>query len=807
MQLDNLLEVAKFSDSKTQQKVINEILKKEVSKIIGDVLNLSRNIDVNVRRFAVKILVNLNNQLALERLYEMLNDADVDILKMAITALCSKKYTKAVSRIVGFLSHKDKELRWIAVNGLNYFDSEVLLNPLLRLYQNGVWVAKNLALELLENKSKVASKIFEKLINSNEPDLLYWAIRIATTCYIDVDKEILDKLWDYSKSIRLVILDYVKTLRKEEMIEKISQAVNLSEEEIEKFFDTVVVFNELVYEKLIELLAHKNWLIRRKSSNALEKVCKHPDLLLEKYKEAENEDQKFWLLVSWAKIARESAVDFLIEKYELGEELEKKNVLVALSYIDSLKVLEFFVDKLTQFTPEEFKIVQKYFVKNEKNAVPVLIPQLYSKVWLARKRTYEVFLQVKDIRYLLPLFKLIDDSNEDAKYWATRIISERINDFKPYILQELEESSGEKEAFLVTLIGKLGLQEYTDKIYRLLFEDSILLKKAVIEALADLKAVFYLNKILKFADNPNHLIRQAVVYAIEKLGDNLTAKRLLKYLDDKVLSVRQAAIEALGKFGLEEFVELLPSLLQEENPSIRKASLIALAKLKEVKNKGQILVILKSLYKTAVKSFKLLIIRATNALESKEGFDFLKYVYEHSKDINEKLEILDVLSNWQIEEVSEFLINLANDPDWRIREKTSQILAKNSIEDSGVNYYKQRVVSLYKLGLIFLKGNRIQDAITSFKRVISIEPGFYNAYIQLANILKSKGQWHEALKYLALAKEIVPTRPEAYFLTALIKNVLGDEKEAIAQLKDVLKIAPNSKYGLMASNLLKKWRG
>ena len=101
------------------------------------------------------------------------------------------------------------------------------------------------------------------------------------------------------------------------------------------------------------------------------------------------------------------------------------------------------------------------------------------------------------------------------------------------------------------------------------------------------------------------------------------------------------------------------------------------------------------------------------------------------------------------------------------------------------------IESLYILSRACLEEKNKVCAIKSLEKVIEQAPDFSQAYIDLGRVYESDGNLDEAILIYSKLSEIDPSSKEARLALADLYILTGKNKDAIAQLKELLEIYPN----------------
>lgn len=95
---------------------------------------------------------------------------------------------------------------------------------------------------------------------------------------------------------------------------------------------------------------------------------------------------------------------------------------------------------------------------------------------------------------------------------------------------------------------------------------------------------------------------------------------------------------------------------------------------------------------------------------------------------------------------------------------------------------------------LYLKINRIQEAINACRTAISINPKHPEAHLLLANILSSLKQERGAIDHYRKVIELTPDKEEAYLQLAIAYLRLFEYEEAVKALKSLTVISPESPH-------------
>ncbi len=94
------------------------------------------------------------------------------------------------------------------------------------------------------------------------------------------------------------------------------------------------------------------------------------------------------------------------------------------------------------------------------------------------------------------------------------------------------------------------------------------------------------------------------------------------------------------------------------------------------------------------------------------------------------------------------------------------------------------------IGDIHLQQARYDDAVESYRRAADLSPESTVALINLAKTYRDKDEPEKALKALRKAFEVQPGNPEAYHVSGVLLEQMGDIEGAAEQFKSAIRVAP-----------------
>lgn len=121
----------------------------------------------------------------------------------------------------------------------------------------------------------------------------------------------------------------------------------------------------------------------------------------------------------------------------------------------------------------------------------------------------------------------------------------------------------------------------TDLLIDSLRNPDYVVRWAVVEALAWIKAASAVPNLLYLLRDPSWTVRTAVIRALLEIGDSAAVPALVDSLDDEHPMVRETAAEALGRLRSEMALPALMDHLHDSEPFVRRAAAVAVGIIRE----------------------------------------------------------------------------------------------------------------------------------------------------------------------------------------------------------------------------------
>jgi HEAT repeat protein len=180
---------------------------------------------------------------------------------------------------------------------------------------------------------------------------------------------------------------------------------------------------------------------------------------------------------------------------------------------------------------------------------------------------------------------LIDSLHDDSIVVSRAVIS-ALGDVKsdraiPYLQKILEnESKEELHAVTITVLGEIGGCDITPTLLKALESPNNLVGIRAALALGERRTEEAVLPLIKALADSDECLRAAAASALGLIGDNRAIESLIEALDDGAEAVRAIAASSLGCIGDSRAVPPLEKALNDESKTVQKQTAAALVKLR-----------------------------------------------------------------------------------------------------------------------------------------------------------------------------------------------------------------------------------
>ncbi len=103
-----------------------------------------------------------------------------------------------------------------------------------------------------------------------------------------------------------------------------------------------------------------------------------------------------------------------------------------------------------------------------------------------------------------------------------------------------------------------------------------------------------------------------------------------------------------------------------------------------------------------------------------------------------------------------------------------------------------RADALYGEAQFYESAGKSADAVKLYRRCIDIDHYFADAYINLGNIYKTRGDWKKAWDIFNLATKAVPTSSEAFYQRGVCSEKRNNRRQAVEDYSEALALDKNN---------------
>lgn len=117
-------------------------------------------------------------------------------------------------------------------------------------------------------------------------------------------------------------------------------------------------------------------------------------------------------------------------------------------------------------------------------------------------------------------------------------------------------------------------------------------------------------------------------------------------------------------------------------------------------------------------------------------------------------------------------------------------------------FYPTPWVIYYNLSELYQKENQLEKAISNLRKALEINPKYYRAHYELAEILNRLGETTEAIFEYRVAENAYQKDPDFHFSFAMAYLKAGDHEKAKKHLLKVVDLAPGTPNYIKAKDIL-----
>lgn len=180
---------------------------------------------------------------------------------------------------------------------------------------------------------------------------------------------------------------------------------------------------------------------------------------------------------------------------------------------------------------------------------------------------------------------------------------------------------------------------------------------------------------------------------------------------------------------------------------------------------------------------------AGNHPDSASALDYLGKLLIDQEHYKEALSVLERIPGNQRGPSTLAVMGLAYDKTGAVAQAIKSYKSALDIDPENADVRRQYADAL-------LEDNQIQQARAQLEQVVKTNPQDGMAYLRLAQIDQAQGNFPDAEKELAQARNIIPNDPEVTYQEALVQEAQGNHDKAIQLLEGLLSstASPDGKY-------------
>ncbi len=177
-----------------------------------------------------------------------------------------KSVNEIVNELVEILHNGDKKSAELAIEELSKIFGEEATNALINALGNRFWTIRKKAADILKIRGREVAEAIAKATTTDNPDIVFWSMRIIGELHTPNSKPVL-----------------LENLESEDSTRR-----GWAAEALGNFSDSVVIT------ALIKHFIDDSWPVRKKSAQSLVKIGEDAVPYLEKARESDNNDIKYW---------------------------------------------------------------------------------------------------------------------------------------------------------------------------------------------------------------------------------------------------------------------------------------------------------------------------------------------------------------------------------------------------------------------------------------------------------------------------------------------------------------------------------
>ena len=498
-----------------------------------------------VRKSAADIIRSYG-EVVIPALSASLNSYNVDVQYWCVQIL-GDLGPKGFPAILRATKNPNDEIRYFACAAIGNSKVPQGVTPLLRALGDPKWRVRKAASDsLVKYGEPVIAPLQQVLKITNDEDIRFWTIKTLGKLGPKAQRFLLEALRSGDKQTRYVI------------------AAALGESG-----------DKRVIRVLIESMADPDWTIRKSATMALAEIGDNAIDLMFEYLRGPNEEIRDGCLRALVKAGNASLQRLFDEVTKMDENhryLVRKSMvkigarivepLIRLFKIDNPQIKAFSASTLGEI--------------GNPRAVPILVTGLSDKDWNVRRSCAYALTEIGE-RGVDKIAEALKSSNDDVRYWVTRILETIGEPGVPYLVKALKDQNKEIRFFAAKALGTAFDTSVTKHLILALADEYWSVRKAAAESLCRLDNL-PIDEVMRFISSDNEDIRYWVSYVIKEVG-HIYVSKIIEAMRRGDAELRLFACQAAGLIENEpELIDALIISLKDDSEWVRIYAAISLGK-------------------------------------------------------------------------------------------------------------------------------------------------------------------------------------------------------------------------------------
>jgi len=451
---------------------------------------------------------------------------------------------KGLPAILRAMKSTNDEIRYFACNALGNARIPQGVTMLLKALGDDRWRVRKAASDaLVKYGEAVIAPLQQVLKLTEDEDIRFWAIKTLGKLGPKAQRFLLEALRNGDKQTRYVI------------------AAALGESG-----------DKRVIRVLIESLADPDWTIRKSATMALAEIGDNAvDMMLE-YLRGPNEEIRDGCLRALVKAGNASLqrlFDEIIKMDENHRYLIRKSIVKI-----GARVVEPLMRLFKLKNPEILAFAASALGEiGNPRAVPVLVNGLSHEDWNVRRSSAYALTEIGE-RGVDKIAEALKSSNDDVRYWVTRILESIGEPGVPYLIRALKDPNREIRFFAARALGSSFDSSVARSLVHSLSDEVWSVRKAAAESICRLDNP-PLEDLLRHISSDNEDIRHWIGQIIREIGPRYLP-RLIEAMRKGDAELRLYACQAAGLINSPDLVEPLILALRDDSEWVRTYAAISL---------------------------------------------------------------------------------------------------------------------------------------------------------------------------------------------------------------------------------------